>query len=237
MEYSVWCLEDNLKSDLSIDRRKDDLPLRRRKAIYALEGQELCLWKKRRSIHLSSNGKNLTQLLQHSHHWEEEISIPFGLLQSFPVVKYKLIKTILSFPVGNEHAVFLLATQVGNRKVIHLSFDWILDFFFLKKTLFVPLLWLLLTVPFWKAHSGSPETMQVDRSFSFHSSMVTSLSTTPLSCSPLNIPLPQSLQLSSCGDSKEIAQTRQETKLCNILTNGSNKKLFISIWTTTDRRA
>ena len=67
--------------------------------------------------------KNLTQLLQHSHHWEEEISIPFGLLQSFPVIKYKLIKTILSFPVGNEHAVFLLATQVGNRKVIHLSFD------------------------------------------------------------------------------------------------------------------
>ena len=43
MEYSVWCLEDNLKSDLSIDRRKDDLPLRRRKVIYALEGQELCL--------------------------------------------------------------------------------------------------------------------------------------------------------------------------------------------------
>ena len=72
---------------------------------------------------MSSNGKNLTQLLQHSHHWEEEISIPFGLLQSFPVIKYKLIKTILSFPVGNEHAVFLLATQVGNRKVIHLSFD------------------------------------------------------------------------------------------------------------------
>ena len=122
-----------MKSDLSIDRRKDDLPLRRRKVIYALEGQELCLWKKRRSIHLSSNGKNLTQLLQHSHHWEEEISIPFGLLQSFPVIKYKSIKTMLSFPVGNEHAVFLLATQVGNRKVIHLSFDWILDFFFLKK--------------------------------------------------------------------------------------------------------
>ena len=76
----------------------------------------------------------------------------------------------------------------------------------------MPLLWLLLTVPFWKAHSGSPETMQVDRSFSFHSSMVTSLSTTPLSCSPLNIPLPQSLQLSSCGDSKENCSNKAENE-------------------------
>ena len=174
---------------LPVDRRKGDVPLQRRKGVYAPKGQELCLQEKRMSISVSSTGME-SNLAPRGHPQQGRTAQHFFWLAPKPFCSQRACSKALGH-IGRK--------QAGRSPKIESMPS--------PTTLLAQP-----TVPFWNAHSGSPEIMQVERSFSFHFAMVTSSSITPIFFNPLNIPLPLFPLLSSCGDWKKRASNYANSK-------------------------